>query len=151
MKKWIYFLISFLPWFLSGLLFSSNFAFYDKIHLPFFALPKNFFFPVWTILYFLIAISITILLNKNFIHYEKEYKKALLYNYIFNQLFLFFFFTLESIFFGFVDTILIFITTLFLYYETKELNKSASYFLIPYVFFSLYASLLTLTIYFMNL
>lgn len=151
MKKCIYFLLSFLPWFLSGLLFSSHLDFYNQIHLPFFALPKNLFFPVWAILYFLIAISITILLNKNFIRYEKEYKKALFYNYLFNQLFLFFFFTLESIFFGFVDTVLIFITTLFLYYETKELNKKASYFLIPYVFFTIYATLLTLVIYFMNL
>ena len=151
MKSLTYFLISFLPWFLSGIFFSSNLSFYDEIHLPAFALPKSFFFPVWTILYFLIAISITILLKKNYIRYEKEYQKALFYNYLFNQFFLFFFFTLENIFFAFIDTVLIFITSLFLYYETKKINKKASYFLIPYVFFSIYATLLTLVIYFMNL
>ena len=151
MKTLFRFLVAFFPWFLSGLLFSSNFSFYDKIHLPVFALPKSLFFPIWTILYFFIAISITILLNKNYIRYEKEYKKSLFYNYLFNQFFLFFFFTLENIFFAFIDTVLIFITSLFLYYETKELNKKASYFLIPYVFFSIYATLLTLVIYFMNL
>lgn len=151
MKTLTYFLVSFLPWFLSGIIFSSNLSFYDEIHLPSFALPKSLFFPVWTILYFLIAISITILLKKNYIRYEKEYKKSLFYNYLFNQFFLFFFFTLENIFFAFIDTVLIFITSLFLYYETKELNKKASYFLIPYVLFSIYATLLTLVIYFMNL
>lgn len=151
MKTLTYFFISFLPWFLSGIFFSSNLSFYDEIQLPSFALPKNLFFPVWTILYFLIAISITILLKKNYIRYEKEYKKSLFYNYLFNQIFLFLFFTLENIFLAFIDTVLIFITSLFLYYETKELNKKASYFLIFYVLFSTYATILTLVIYFMNL
>jgi tryptophan-rich sensory protein len=151
MRKIINFIIVFIPWLLSGFLFSSNVSFYDEINLPIFAIPKQLFSPIWTILYILISLSITFLLNKNFIKYEKEYKKALIFNYIFNQLFLFFFFQLQNIFLGFIDSILIFITSLFLYYETKEFNKKSSYLLLPYVFFSLYATILTLTIYFMNL
>lgn len=151
MKKVFYFLLAFLPWLLSGFLFSKNVGFYRTLNLPFFALPSSFFAPVWIILYILIAISISILLTSNYIRYEKEYLKALLYNYIFNQLYQFFFFSLENIFLGFVDAVLNFITSLFLYYETKELNKKASYFLIPYVFFSLYAVILSLSIYFLNL
>lgn len=151
MKKIFTFILVLIPWFLSGLLFASNFSFYESINKPIFALPKSLFFPVWTILYILIALSITILIYQNYIKYEKDYKTALLSNYIFNQLFLFFFFTLENIFLGFIDAILIFITSLFLYYETKELNKKAAYALLPYVFFSLYAVILTLVVYFMNL
>ena len=73
------------------------------------------------------------------------------YNYIFNQLFTFFFFSLKNIFLGFVDIVLTFITSLFLYYETKEINEKASLFLIPYTLFTLFALILNLTIYFMNL
>ncbi len=151
MRKAFTFVLALIPWFLSGLLFSSNFSFYEMIKKPVFALPKSLFFPVWTFIYILIAISITMLVHQNYIKYEKDYKKALLSNYVFNQLFLFFFFSLENIFLGFIDAILIFITSLFLYYETKELNKKAAYVLLPYVFFSLYAVILTLTVYFMNI
>jgi len=151
MKRILTFIICLIPWFLSGLIFSSNFDFYESLNKPFFALPKFLFGPVWTILYILIAISITILIFSNYIKYEKEYKKALIFNYIFNQLYLFFFFFLKSPFLGFIDCVLIFITGLFLYYETKELNKKAAYYLLPYVFFNLYAVILSLSIYFMNL
>ena len=60
-------------------------------------------------------------------------------------------FSLENTFLGFVDSIAIFITSLFLYYETKELDEKASKFLLPYVFFSLYATILSVTIYFLNI
>lgn len=151
MKRFLTFILSFIPWLISGILFSSNFKFYNEINKPFFALPNFLFAPIWTVFYILIAISITILISKNYLKYEKDYKKALIYNYIFNQLYLFFNFTLESLFLGFVDSVLILITSLFLYYETKELNKKASYFLIPYTLFNVYAVILSLTIYFMNM
>lgn len=151
MKRVIVFIFSFVPWLLSGLIFSSNFDYYNKINKPFFALPNFLFAPVWTVIYILIALSITILILNSYIKYEKDYRNSLILNYIFNQLYLFLFFTLKSPFLGFVDSVLILITSLFLYYETKELNKNASKFLIPYTWFSVYASILSLVIYFLNL
>lgn len=151
MKRFIIFIFSFIPWLLSGLLFSSNFSYYDEINKPFFALPKFLFSPVWTIIYILIAISITTLIINNYIKCEKDYLNSLIFNYIFNQLYLFFFFVLKSPFLGFVDSVLILITSLFLYYETKELNKKASKFLILYTWFNVYACILSLAIYFLNL
>ena len=151
LKRIFTFIICFLPWLLSGILFSSNLSFYQTLNKPFFALPSFLFGPVWTILYILIATSIKIFLSSNYIKYETEYKKSLLSNYVFNQLFLFCFFSLKSIFLGFIDSILIFITSLFLYYETKELNKKAAWVLLPYIFFCFYAVILLLFIYFMNL
>ena len=151
MKRLFTFILVLLPWFISGLLFSSNLDFYNIINKPPFALPNFLFGPVWTILYILVAISVTILIYSNYIRYEKDYLKALISNYIFNQLYLFCFFSLKSPFLGFIDTVLIFITSLFLYYETKELNKKAAYLLLPYVFFNIYAVILSLSIYFLNL
>ena len=151
MKKIIKFLILLLPWFLSGLIFRVDSTFYTSLNLPKFAPPTYFFPIVWTILYILIAISSYIVYSKSYYKYNTSYNKALIYNYIFNQLYTFFFFTLKSIFLGFVDIVLVFITSLFLYYETKEIDKKASYFLIPYVVFVLFATILNLSIYFLNL
>lgn len=150
MKNIIYFVLYLLPWFLSGLLFSSYIGYFDTLNLPWFALPKNLYGIAWTILYIVIAISVTMIYNKNKRKYIKGYNQALVSNYIFNQLYLFFMFFLKNPFLGFVDSVAILITSLFLYYETKELDEKASKFLIPYVIFSLYASILSLTIYFMN-
>lgn len=151
MKRFWTFVISFVPWLLSGFIFSSNFSYYKEINKPFFALPSQWFSIVWFTLYFLIAISITILVCNNYIKYEKDYKSSLIFNYIFNQLYLVLFFYFKSPFLGFVDCVLIFITSLFLYYESKELNNLSSKFLIPYTIFSGYAVVLSLAIYFMNL
>ena len=59
-------------------------------------------------------------------------------------------FFLTNPFLGFVDSVAILITGLFLYYETKELDEKASKYLLPYVIFNLYATILSLTVYFMN-
>lgn len=150
MKKIIQFLIYLLPWFISGLLFSSNINFFDSLYLPWFALPKWLYGIVWPILYILITISIYKIYSNNKAKYIKGYNQSLISNYIFNQLYLFFMFTLENPFLGFVDSLCIMITSLLLYYETKEINEPTSKWLLPYVFFNLYATILSLSIYFMN-
>lgn len=150
MKTLFYFIISLLPWFLSGLLFSSYTEYFNTLNLPWFALPQNLYGIVWTILYILIAISISKIYKNNNLKNIKGYNQALISNYIFNQLYLFFMFFLENPFLGFVDSVAILITGLFLYYETKELDEHASKFLIPYVIFNIYATILSLAIYFMN-
>lgn len=150
MKNVFYFIISLLPWFISGLLFSSYIGFFDILNLPWFALPKNLYGITWTILYILIAISISKIYKNNDKKYIKGYNQALTSNYIFNQLYLFFMFFLKNPFLGFVDSVAILITGLFLYYETKELDENASKYLLPYVIFNLYAAILSLSIYFMN-
>ena len=150
MKKLFSFILYLLPWFLSSLLFSSYADYFNSLDLPWFALPKGLYGIVWTILYILIAIFIYIVYSNNDKKNTKGYNTALISNYIFNQLYLFFMFFLENPFLGFVDSLAIFITSLLLYYETKELDDTASKFLLPYVIFSLYATILSLSIYFMN-
>ncbi len=147
LKKILKFVIFLLPWFLSTLI-CNNYSFFNEINIPSFAIPQNLFGIVWFILYCLISISIVITTeNKT----PTEYNKNLLYNYIFNQLYTIVFFCFKNIFLGFIVCLLTLLTSLFLYYETKEINKKASYFLIPYVLFLTYATILSVTIYFINL
>lgn len=151
MKNILKFILIFVPWLLSGFLFSKYTTYYMDLNLPFFALPSFLYSIVWIILYILISISIYKIYHAYNLSKLKNYNLYLLINYLFNQLYLFFFFYLRNPFLGLIDTIIIFITSLFLYSETDDKDYNASKYLKPYVIFNIYAVILSLTIYFMNL
>jgi len=151
MKKFFRFLVFFLPWFLSSLIFKSDTIFYKGLNKPKFAPPSIVFPIVWTILYILIAISIYLIYKKNNYKDTPGYNKALLINYFSNQVFSFLFFTLKSPFLAIIDTFIVLISSLFLYYESKELNTTSSKLLIPYIIWNLFALILIISIFFMNL
>ena len=151
MKKILKFLIILLPWFIGGLLFKSDTLFYKSINKPIFAPPSILFPIVWTILYILIAISIYLIYKDNNYKSTNNYNKSLLINYFSNQIFSFLFFTLKSPFLALIDTIIVFISSLFLYYESKELNKTSAKLLIPYIIWNCFATILIVSIFFMNL
>ena len=146
MKKIFKFLLFLLPWFLSSL-FMKNVNFYKSLNLPFFAPPPILFAIVWPILYLLIAISIYKISK---IGFSKEYKYFLIANYIFNQSFTFLFFYLKSIILGTLSSILSLITAIFLFLETKKSDKKTSYLLIPYLIWLIFASILSISILFLN-
>lgn len=151
MKRFVKFIIILLPWFLSSLVpIDKNY--YSSLNLPWFAPPGIAFGIIWTFLYICIAISIYQIINN---HNKKDipnsYKYTLLLNYIANQSFQPQFFYFKNNFLGFISCIITFITSLFLYKETKDLKESSAKWLIPYVIFTLYASILSLSIYFLNI
>ena len=150
MKKIFKFLIILLPWFIGGLVFRTDTVFYKNINKPAFA-PAPIVFPiVWTILYILIAISIYLIYKDNSYKNTPDYNKALLINYFSNQVFSFFFFTIKSPFLALIDTVIVLISSLFLYYESKELNKTSSKLLIPYIIWNIFATILIISIFFLN-
>ncbi|MCI9234127.1 MAG: tryptophan-rich sensory protein [Bacilli bacterium] len=149
MKKIVLFVGLLLPWFISSL-FTLDTSFYNQINLPRFAPAPIIFGVVWPILYVLIAFS-CYMIFKEYGKKEKEYNHILLCNYLFNQLFPLLFFQFHSLFFSFVDTVVLLLSTLFLYYESKSLNETSSKLLLPYLFWNMFAMILSITIYFMNL
>ena len=151
MKKIFKFILILFPWFMGGLLFRSDTIFYNNINKPSFAPPSILFPIIWTILYILIAISIYLIYKNNDFKDTPNYNKTLLINYVSNQIFSFFFFTIKSPFLALIDTIIVFISSLFLYYESKELNKLSAKLLIPYIIWNLFATILIITIFFMNI
>lgn len=151
MKKIFKFLIILLPWFISGILFKSDIVFYKYLNKPSFAPKPIIFAIVWPILYILISISIYKIYKNNNYKNTPEYNKALLVNYFSNQIFSFLFFTIKSPFLALIDTFIVFITSLFLYYETKEINKNSSKFLIPYILWNTFALALITSVFFLNI
>lgn len=151
MKAFFKFIIILLPWFLSSLIPIDK-EFYNSLTLPFFTPPQMVYGIIWSIIYICISISIYQILNTYKIKdIPKSYKYTLLLNYIANQSFQPLFFLLKSPFLGFVSCILTFITSLFLYKETKDLKEKSAKYLIPYILFSLFAIILSLSIYLLNL
>lgn len=150
MKNIFLFLLVLAPWFLSSIIpIDPNF--YYSLKLPFFAPPPIFFAISWTITYIGIAISIFMVIKDcSWKDIPTSYKKTLLINYVFNQLFTIVFFYLRSTFLGFVFSLGTFISCLFLYEETSNLDEKNTKYLNPYVLLSLFASVLSLTIYIIN-
>lgn len=150
LKKFFIFILCLLPWLVSNIL-PIDYAYFNTLKLPFFTPPPLFYSISWIIVYILIAITIS---NVFFAYRWKEipisYKISLIINYLFNQSFVILFFILKSPFLGFISAIGTFVSTLFLSEETSLLLCKKSKLLYPYIALSLFALILSLTIYFLN-
>lgn len=151
MKNILLWIILLVPWFFSSL-FPFDYSYYQELTLPFFAPPRILFPIVWTIIYIGIATSVyQIIKLYSWKGIPSSYKKALIINYLFNQSFSFLFFGLKSPFLGFVSSIGTFISSLFLYEETAKLNEKSTNYLNLYILWGLFASILSLTTYILNI
>ena len=130
---------------------SSIDTWYDTLNKPFFNPPNWVFAPVWTVLYILMGISAGIVWSKGFYH---KWVQTAMYHFIFQLLLN----GLWSIvFFGFKSpglALLVIITLILLILLTikwfKIVSKTASYLLLPYLFWVLFASILNFSIWQMN-
>lgn len=151
MKKIFLFLGTLIPWFISSII-PLNYKYYDTINKPFFAPPKLFYPIVWTIMYILIAITIyTVLRSYKLKDINPSYKITLLINYLFNQSYTLLFFGLNNPFLGFISCLGTLLSSLFLYEETSLLNSKISKLLYPYIILLIFATVLSLSIYLLNI
>ena len=152
MKKIITFLCCLLPWFISNLI-SLDYNYYQRLKLPSFAPPKAFFGIAWSIIYILIAITIYYVITSysKIKNIPKNYKIILIINYLLNQSYTLVFFGLKNNFLGIISSLGTFLSTLFLYEETSLINSKISKLLFPYILLSLFATILSLSIYLLNL
>lgn len=150
LKKIRIFFILFLPWYLIPILCPVDWDYYHSLNLPL-SLPPLFFIIIWTMIYIFVATVSTKLYLIYGKEETKEYFRSLCFNYILNSFFLYFFFSLKSPFLGFTDSVILFISTLLCFYETKELEHSLKYYFIPYLLLTLGTSIFLLFTVFMNL
>lgn len=145
-KRFLVYLLFLLPWFLSGILFKIDSSYYFSLNKPFFAPEPIVFGIVWPILYILIAYSV----YKTWSNSTSNYKIYLIINYVANQLFTWTFFVLKNNFLALVDTIIILISSLYLYIETRMINRDKAKYLIPYIIWNIFALILVFTIFIIN-
>lgn len=146
LKKISKFILFLLPWFISIILFKIDKNYYFNLNKPFFSPQPIVFAIIWPILYLLISYSAYSIWNKS----DNNYKIGLGINYLSNQLFTFFLFSLKSLSLSLIDTIIILLSSIYLYFKTKEYEKNKSKLLIPYIIWNSFAFILILFITIMN-
>ena len=150
-KKFFKFILCLLPWFITSLI-PLDYNYLNMIKTPFFTPPILFYPIAWTIIYFLITITVYQILNLYKIKdLPSKYKITLLINYLFNQSFTLLFFGLKNNFLGFVACLGTLLSTLFLYNETSLIKSKVAKLLYPYILLGIFATILSLSIYLLNI
>lgn len=124
---------------------------YLFLEKPAFNPPSWVFFPVWTILYTLMGISLYIVLENGF--QDLEVKKGVLIFVIqlgLNSIWSFLFFGLKSPYYAFVEIIFLWLAILLTIYQFRKISKTASYLLIPYIIWVSFAAILNYNIWILN-
>lgn len=151
LKKILIYILCLAPWFIINII-PLNYNYFNEIKTPFFTPPKLFYPIAWTIIYILISITVySIITSYKFKEIPKSYKITLLINYLFNQSYTLVFFGLKNQFLGFISCLGTLISTLFLYEETSLLETKKKYLLIPYILLSIFATILSATIFLINI
>jgi tryptophan-rich sensory protein len=131
---------------------SSIKTWYPTIEKPSFNPPNWVFAPVWTLLFILMGIAAGLVWDK--ISTEKELvKKGLLFfgvQLALNALWSYLFFGFNNILLASIEIVLLLLIIYETYLIFKKIDKKASYMLIPYMLWVGFASILTITIYFLN-
>ena len=150
-KKIVTFLFCLFPWFLASII-KVDYSYFNQIKTPFFTPPKIFYPIAWSIVYILIAVTVyNVVLSYKLKDIPRNYKITLLTNYLFNQSFTIFFFGLQNNALGMISSLGTFLSSLFLYEENSLINNKISKLLYPYILLSLFATILSISIYLLNL
>ena len=105
----------------------------------------------YIISYLLITLNVVKMIDLNFTSDIKGYLKTWLFNVIFLNLYFIILLNFKHIFLAFVTSLMCLISSLFLYYEAKEIDQYYSRLIIPYVLLNTYLGLLNILTYFINL
>ncbi len=125
---------------------------YFLLEKPVFNPPSWVFFPVWTLLYTLMGISLYIVWEKGL--KNKDVKIALVIfgaQLFLNSLWSYLFFALRSPYYAFIETVFLWIAILLTILQFRKISKIASYLLVPYLLWVSFASLLNYYLWVINM
>ncbi len=131
---------------------SSIQTWYPTIEKPSFNPPNWVFAPVWTLLFILMGIAAGLVWDKYTTNRELV-KKGLLFfgvQLALNALWSYLFFGLNNILLASIEIVLLLLIIYETYLLFKKIDQKASYLLIPYLLWVSFATVLTITIYFLN-
>jgi translocator protein len=132
-----------------GSLFTDTGNWYDSIKPS--ITPPNYVFPiVWTILFFLIALSFYFSMDRALKESRKRKRTVIVYvvNLTLNVFWSYLFFALKSPLAAFINIILLLISIVIMMEVAFSIDKKATYLLIPYLLWVLFATLLNYLIVF---
>ncbi len=133
--------------------FSAIATWYASLQKPAFSPPNWVFGPVWTILYFLMGISLFLVWKKLG---KKKDRKVMLGLQFFgfqlaaNVLWSLLFFGLRSPFLAFIEIIALWLAILATTYQFWKIDKNAAYLLVPYLLWTSFAAVLNYSVWMLN-
>lgn len=136
---------------LSSLLTRNTQDFYNSLIKPSFAPPSYVFGIVWTILYVLIGIA-SFLVVKGGIENSgvTEAFKAYIFNLVMLFLWPLVFFNLNNLWLSLLIIIIALFTAVSVFFKFYSINKAAGYLYLPLVLWILFATVLNISIWWMN-
>lgn len=153
MKKTYWFIISLFICFFTAFLGSSVTTpsidnWYQSLQKPFFNPPNWIFAPVWTLLFFLMAVSLYLILTKKNI--SKKAVGLFIIQLFFNFLWSYLFFSFHSPILAFIDILILIALVILTYKYFIKIDKTAGLLLIPYIAWISFAAILNLAIVILN-
>lgn len=124
---------------------------YSTLIKPSFNPPNWIFGPAWTLLYILMGISFALIWNKGI--EKKEIKNALgifVFQFVLNLVWSFLFFGMQNPAIAFLDIIVLWLAIIITIKKFFPINRTAAYLLIPYLLWVSFASLLNVSIWYLN-
>lgn len=124
---------------------------YASLDKPYFNPPNWIFGPVWTILYFLMAVSLFIVWDKAINNKKKDKAiKLFVFQLTLNLLWSLVFFGLHELFLSFIVIVLLWLSILGTIKLFSKISDLASYLLVPYVLWVTFALVLNFAILILN-
>lgn len=136
----------------SGLLTNTkNNLWFDSIQKPSWNPPGYLFGPVWTILFFLMGISLWIVWKSNSSPYQK-FNACLFFatQLLFNFWWTIIFFKFQSPIWAFAEIMVLWLLILLTIFKFAQISKTASWLLVPYISWVTFAALLNYNLWILN-
>lgn len=149
-RIFLFILILFL-YFLPTFIFKADQEFYNGLNGP--KLPPIVFMIVWTVLYVILSFFITYHITNKHRYIKKDFRRVMIFliiNYIVNFLFPFFFFVKQSLFLGYIFTLLNLLTIILVAIESLLLKKKFTLLLLPHIIWGIIASIFSILLYLNN-
>ncbi|MEK7551197.1 MAG: TspO/MBR family protein [Patescibacteria group bacterium] len=123
---------------------------YAFLQKPSFSPPNYIFAPVWTTLYFLMGLSLFLVLEEKLKKHRNKIIILFAIQLLLNFTWSFVFFGLHSPVFAFINIAMLWGSIILLIYEFWKYSKPASLLLVPYLLWVSFASILNLFIIVLN-
>lgn len=135
LRKIIFFLILILFWNITLILFPVNYAYITTLQGI-----TNINYKYFIIMYFLLTLINNYGFYKLFTGFDlnNNYNFVYILNYIFTQVFGLFFFKFNCLILSVICLCIVFVSSIFVYLESKKIDRTNSYLIIPSILFNMF-------------
>lgn len=147
LRKIIFFLILILFWNITLILFPVNYAYITTLQGII-----NINYKYFIIMYFLLTLINNYVFYKLFTGFDlnNNYNFVYILNYIFTQVFGLFFFKFNSLILSVICLCIVFVSSIFVYLESKKIDRTNSYLIIPSILFNMFNLIVLMIVMILN-